>query len=195
MMIVIFTVLATIYAIGSELRYATSKEWLAAAQGSLSKALIGKLLPIYASMCFWGIISFFTLFYAIGVPLRGSIWLLIAGGGVVVMAYMTIAIAIITLTANMRLALSLGGGYTVMSFSLCGLTFPAMAMHPSIQYLTHLFPFTYFADIVVDQALRGTPVAYSISNLAWMAIFLLLPILLTPRLKRILTSDKYFGRE
>ena len=195
MMLIIFAMLATIYAIGSELRYATAHEWLKTAQGSLSNALAGKLLPIYAAMCFWGVVTFFTLFYIVGVPLRGSLWLLIIGSGVVTMAYMGISLVIITLTANMRLAMSLGGGYTVMSFSFCGLTFPAMAMHQSIQYLTHLFPFTYFAEIVVDQAIRGTPVAYSINQLAWMTIFLLPPLLLIPRLKRVLTSDRYFGRE
>ena len=129
------------------------------------------------------------------VPLRGSAWLLIAGGGVVLLAYMSIAIVITAATANMRLALSLGGGYTVMSFSLCGLTYPSMAMHTSIQYLSKLFPFTYFANLAVDQTMRGAPIAYSIDNIGYMAAFLLPCILLLHRLKQVLTTEKYFGRE
>ena len=195
MMIVIFASLATIFAIGTELRDATSREWLATAHGSLPVALAGKLATIFAAMCFWSGVAFFTLFYLMEVPLRGSAWLLIAGGGVVLLAYMSIAIVITAATANMRLALSLGGGYTVMSFSLCGLTYPSMAMHTSIQYLSKLFPFTYFANLAVDQAMRGTPIAYSIDNIGYMAAFLLPCILLLHRLKQVLTTEKYFGRE
>ena len=195
MMIVIFASLATIFAIGSELRDATSQEWLATAQGSLPIALIGKLAPIFLAMCAWGGVAFFTLFYAMNVPLRGNAWMLIIGGGAVLLTYISIAIVIIAATANIRLAMSLGGGYTVMSFSLCGLTFPSMAMHTSIQHLSKLFPFTYFANLAVDQTMRGAPAAYSIDELGRMAAFILPTILLLPRLKRVLTTEKYFGRE
>lgn len=195
MMIVIFASLATIFAIGSELRDATSKEWLATAQGSLPIALIGKLTPIFTTMYAWSGVAFFTLFYAMDAPLRGSAWMLIMGSGVALLAYMSIAIVIIATTANMRLAMSLGGGYTVMSFSLCGLTFPSMAMHTSIQYLSKLFPFTYFANLAVDQTMRGAPAAYSFDELSCMAIFILPSILLLPHLKKVLTTEKYFGRE
>lgn len=195
MMIIIFAMLATIFAIGSELRYATAKQWLSTARGSLPVALIGKLAPIYIAMCVWGWVAFFTLFYIMDIPLRGSAWMLIVGGGVVVMAYMCLAICIISTTANMRLALSLGGGYTVMSFSLCGLTYPTMAMHSSIQILSKFFPFTYFAELVVEQAVRGTPTAYSLHLLGSMTLFVLPALCLLPRLRQVTTNRTCFGRE
>ncbi|MEG1405231.1 MAG: ABC transporter permease, partial [Alistipes sp.] len=50
MMLMIFTIMVTIFAIGSELKHATSSEWLATANGSISAALTGKILPIIVTM-------------------------------------------------------------------------------------------------------------------------------------------------
>lgn len=194
MMILIFTMLSTIFAIGSELRYSTAGEWILSANGSIATALIGKLTPTFIAMTSMAMIMFILLFEVIGVPLRGSVWLLITSCEIFIITYMGIAVFIVAITADMRLAMSLGGGYSVMAFSLSGLTFPTMAMHKGMQWFSHLFPFTYFTDIMVDQALRGAPIGYSITQLSYMMIFLVLPITVIPRLKKITRNQEFWGK-
>ena len=189
MMIVIFTMLATIFSLGSELRYATLQEWLSAAQGSLTTALAAKLTPIFCIMVGWEAIIFSSLFYAMGIPLNGNGWMIAIAGILLIVCYMALAVVTVILTTNMRLALSLGGGYSVMAFSLSGLTFPRMAMHTVMQNFGALFPFTYFTDIVIDQILRGAPAANSIGSLCKMILFLPLAIVLAPRLRKIATNN------
>ena len=194
MMILIFTVLSTIFAIGSELKYSTAGEWLITAQGSTTTALAGKLTPILILMTAMATIMFILLFEFVGVPLQGNIWILIISCFVFILTYIAVAIFIVAITADMRLAMSLGGGYSVMAFSLSGLTFPAMAMHKTIQWLGHLFPLTYFTEIMIDQALRGAPTGNSLTQLSYMMIFLLLPLTTARRLKQIIHDKKYWGR-
>lgn len=194
MMIMIFTVLATIFAIGSELRYSTAREWIETAEGSMAGALTGKLLPVFMSMTLMALLMFWLLFDVINVPLNGSFTLLFVGCLVFIASYMGISVFIIGLTADMRLAMSLGGGYSVMAFSLSGLTFPVMAMFKGIQIFCYIFPFTYFTDMIVDQALRGAPAAYSIPDLCCMAAFQILPLLVLPRLRRISLDSSYWGK-
>ena len=50
MMLMIFTVMITIFAIGTELKHATAREWLGTGNGSVAAALAGKVLPITAVM-------------------------------------------------------------------------------------------------------------------------------------------------
>ena len=72
----------------------------------------------------------------------------------------------IAVLSNLRLALSLGGGYSVLAFTFSGLTFPIMAMWPAMRVVSRFFPFTYYTDVFVDQALRGAPVRCSLPTWA-----------------------------
>ena len=69
-----------------------------------------------------------------------------------------------------------------------------MAMWEPVQWLSRLFPFTYYTDLVVDQMLRGAPVAASLPDLGWMGLFVVLPLLALPRLKRVATDPTFWGR-
>ena len=104
------------------------------------------------------------------------------------------AVFIVSLLSNLRLSLSIGGGYSVLAFTFSGLTFPVMAMWPAMRYLSKLFPFTYYTDIFVDQMLRGAPVACSLPDMGYMSLFIVLPLLCLPRLRTICTEEKYWGR-
>lgn len=194
MMLLIFTTLATTFAIGSELRDGTASEWIATAEGSIGIALVAKLLPTVAAMTALWSVMFAMLFGYVGVPLHGNALLLFMAGIVLIISYISIAIFIITSTANLRFALSLGGGYAVMAFSLSGLTFPSIAMSAAMRWFGHLFPFTYFVRLLIDQSMRGAPVAYSLSDIAAMLLFTVPAILSLPRLRKIATNSIYWGK-
>lgn len=194
LMIMIFSVLLTIFAIGTELKNSTSGEWFKTANGNTFAAVIGKLFPYTVSM-FMTVLFMNTIMYKwVGVPLNGNIFVLTLGGFLFVMAYQSIGVLIITLLGNLRMALSIGGGYSVLAFSFSGLTFPRSAMDPVVQKLCFLFPFTFYTDIFTDQSMRAAPVIYSVGYMFVLALFILLPILAFPRLKKIATHEKYWGR-
>lgn len=194
MMLMIFVVMVTIFAIGTELKLSTAREWLSAGGDSPAAALLGKLLPITAWMFLMALVMFFVIFRVVGTPLNGSPWVILAGTLLFILSYQSIAFLIVSLLANLRLSLSLGGGYSVLAFTFSGLTFPVMAMYPLMQWVSKLFPFTYYTDIFVDQMLRGAPAACSLPDLAWMSLFVVLPLLCLPRLRQVCTEEKFWGR-
>ncbi|MDE6140216.1 MAG: ABC transporter permease [Alistipes sp.] len=194
MMLMIFTVLTTIYAIGRELRYSTAGEWIAAGGGNVTASLLGKILPITLIMTILAQVMFIIMFRSVGVPLNGNYWVLLFGAEMFIISYQAIAVFIITVLGNLRLGLSIGGGYSVLAFTFSGLTFPIMAMYPVMQVVSKIFPFTYFTEIFIDQAMRGAPSVYSIMPIVCMAAFIVLPILVMPRLRKIATDSKYWGK-
>ena len=194
MILIIAAVLSTIYAVGTELRYATSVEWLRSANNSLVAALMGKLAPTTLSLWLLSVVIGALIFGLFSAPMQGS-WVVLAMGAIfLVIAYQAVALFIVALTASMRLSLSLGGGYSVLAFTFSGVTFPTMAMFSVVQPFTMLFPYTYFMRLYIDQAVRGTEWWLSMSDLAAMLLFCLLPLLLFGRLKNILVKRKFWCR-
>ena len=194
MMLLIFVVLMTVFSIGTELKNATAREWLRTADDSVGAALLGKTLPVTVGMFLLSLAMFVIIFKVVGTPLNGSLGVILTGTLLFIMSYQAISVLIVSLLANLRLSLSIGGGYSVLAFTFSGLTFPIMAMWEPMQWLSRLFPFTYYTDLFVDQMLRGAPVVCSLPDLGWMSLFVVLPLLCLPRLKRVCTEQKFWGR-
>ena len=194
MMLLIFTVMVTVFSVGTELKHATAGEWLHTADGSIGAALLGKLLPITAAMFLLSLVMLTIIFKVVGVPLNGNLTAILVGTLLFILSYQSISVMIVALVANLRLSLSLGGGYSVLAFTFSGLTFPVMAMYPAMRAVSKLFPFTYYTDLCVDQMLRGAPVVRSLPDLGYMALFFVLPLLCLPRLRRVCTEEKFWGR-
>lgn len=195
MMLLLFVVLATIYTLGIELKEGTAGDWFAAAEGSAGAALAGKLLPVTGAMCLQAGIMLLLLTQVVGVPCNGSFGMLAAATLLLVLAYQSIAVLLVALTADLRLSLSLGGGYAVLAFSFSGLTFPLLGMWPAARILSAVFPFTCYMRIAIDQLLRGAPVRCSLPDTGWLLLFALVPLAALPRLERVSTDPKYYGRE
>ena len=194
MILIIASMLSTIYAVGTELRYATSVEWLRSANGSLLGALVGKLAPTTLALWLLAMVVGVLIFGLFGAPMQGS-WVVLAVGTIVlIMAYQAVALFVVALTASFRLSLSLGGGYSVLAFTFSGVTFPTMAMISWVQPFTMLFPYTYFMELYIDQAVRGSAWWLSMQELAAMLLFCLLPLLVFGRLKKILVKRRFWGR-
>ena len=194
MMLMIFVVMVTIFSIGTELKHATSREWMHTAGDSIAAALTGKLAPITIVMFLVSLVMLVINFRIVGTPLNGSLTVILIATLLFILSYQAISVLIVSLLATLRLSLSIGGGYSVLAFTFSGLTFPIMAMWEPMQWLSRIFPFTYYTDIFVDQMLRGTPWVYSLPDLGWMSLFIVLPMLCLPRLKRVATEEKFWGR-
>lgn len=194
MMLMIFTILSSIYAAGSELKYSTAGEWYSTGRNSMTAALIGKMLPVTIVMCIVAVAMHVIIFNAMGAPMNGSLLLLGLATVIFIISYQCIGLFVLALTDNMRLALSFGGGYSVLAFTFSGLTFPTMAMAPVLQWFGCLFPFTFYMRVFIDQVLRGAPVGVSIPELGYMMLFWLLPVLTINLLRRECTDKKYWGK-
>ena len=194
MMLLIFTLLTTIFTIGTELRNATAPYWLAAGNGNIFAAFLGKVLPYTFIFTILSIFIDVLMFKIIGVPMRGHKGMLLASDLLFVMAYQSIGVFIITLVGNMRLGLSVGGGYSVLAFTFSGMTFPLIAMYPAVQAASRIFPLTYYMELFIDQAMRGAPAGQSVDDLLYIAVFILLPLPLLHRLKRLCSDAKYWGK-
>lgn len=195
MMLMIFTMLITVFAIGTELKGGTARTWLATAGDSPLAALVGKMSPLIVVMLLMTLVMFLILFKIVGIPINGNIHLLLLGTVLFILAYMSIGIFIIALVSNLRLSLSLGGGFCVLAFTFSGLTFPTMAMYPAMQLFSRIFPFTYYTDLFINQALRGAPAVDSIVDLGALAVYLVLPLAVLGRLRTICTNENYWGRQ
>nr|WP_290018360.1 ABC transporter permease [uncultured Alistipes sp.] len=194
MMLLIFIVMVTVFSIGTEFKNGTAREWLASADDSMGAALLGKMLPVTVIMFLLSLVMFVIIFKVVGVPLNGSFTLILTGTLLFILSYQSISVLIVSIMANLRLSLSLGGGYSVLAFTFSGLTFPIMAMYPIMRAVSKLFPFTYYTDLFVDQMLRGAPARCSLPDLGCMALFIVLPFLCLRRLRRLCTEEKFWGK-
>lgn len=194
MMLMIFVVMVTVFAIGTELKHATAREWLRTGDDSIVAALAGKVLPITAVMFLISLVMMLIIFKIVGTPLNGSLTVIMIGTLLFILSYQSISVLIVSLLANLRLSLSIGGGYSVLAFTFSGLTFPIMAMWEPMRWVSKIFPFTFYTDIFVDQMLRGAPWVYSLPDLLYMSLFVVVPLLCLPRLKRVCTEEKFWGR-
>ena len=61
MMLLIFVVMVTVFAIGTELKHATAREWLGTANGSVGAALTGKILPVTVIMFLMSLVMFLII--------------------------------------------------------------------------------------------------------------------------------------
>lgn len=194
MMLMIFALMITILAIGSELKAGSSGEWFAVAGGRTWAALIGKLLPSTIIMILLLLTMNTIMFKWIGVPLNGNLTMLTISGVLFVLAYQSIGVLVVSLLSNLRLSLSIGGGYSVLAFTFSGLTFPFIAMDWYVVLLSKFFPFTFYTEIFVDQAMRGAPIVDSLEPMYALIAYVVLPLLCLPLLKKVAVNEKYWRR-
>ncbi|WP_404339090.1 ABC transporter permease [Pseudoalteromonas mariniglutinosa] len=156
----LFQVLAMILvvsAIGRELRDGTAAKWLIAANRSLFKALIAKVLPYFIVLNFYALL--FILFFQQLVPESYSGNSLITWLTIVLMnsTAMTIGIMIVAATRNFRMGLSLAGFYSAPAFAYSGQAFPLVSMPDAAQYWASILPLTHWLKVYNQLWVGGAP--------------------------------------
>ena len=189
LMLLIFMI--TVYSIGVEIKDRTAREWLRMGNNSIYISLAGKLLPHTAIFFLMGILYNVYLYGFLHFPCNSGILPMLFATLCLVLASQGMGILMIGTLPTLRLGLSFASLWGVLSFSMCGLSFPAMAMHPVLQGLANLFPLRHYFLIYVDQALNGYPMIYSWMNYVALLIFMMLPFLVAHRLKEALIYYKY----
>lgn len=193
-MLFLFVFLSAIYTLGNELKRGTGKELLSVSNNSVRLAIVGKLVPY--TIIFSGFAMFINLllFHFEKMPMNGNMVLLIAGQFITVITYQLLGLIFIGVTQNLRLAMSLGSAYSIMSITFSGLTFPLEAMPKLIQYITSVFPFTWWEKLFISQALRGAPIAEALPYICYILLFQVLALCFLMPYKRHLLDPSCWGK-
>jgi ABC-2 type transport system permease protein len=183
--------LMTVHSIAMEIKFGTARKWLEMGGNSLTKSLIGKLLPQTIIFTVVGF-TFYSLLYGYNYfPLNtGWIPMLIAMFQLVI-ASQCVGIFMIGVAPTPRMGLSVASLFGILTFSVVGFSFPLSEIHPSIQALANLFPLRHYFLIYIDQALNGRDWFYSWPQYVSLSAFLLIPLLIGANLKKALLYIKY----
>jgi len=193
-LLTVFVLFGTIYAVGCELQYGSGPEWLEASGGKLFPAVTGKLLPHTFIFCIQATAMNIIFFKILGLPLNGHLGLIMVSELLLILAYQFMAILFVSVMKNMRLALSIASAYTMLAVTFAGLTFPSFGMPAIAQIFSRIFPFSYWLELFAGQTLRGEPAANAVVQMLFISVFILAGALFTPRLKYIVSTRKYWGK-
>ena len=187
----VLLLLVTTYALGSESKFGTSDEWLESAHGNIGIAVLGKLLPYTILFAAVGILANVVFFNWMQMPLPCSIWTM--NGITILFIFATQALALIlySIFPVLSLIISVVSMIASLGATLSGVTFPVSFMDTPVYAASYLVPVRHFMETVQSILyLDGTFPDYW-TNLVILLIFMLLPVLLLPRLKHILTTHTY----
>ena len=177
-------ILVTVYAIGSELKYGTSRHLLEKAGGSMTAAMLGKLIPYTVLFTMMGIICDLILYDRMGFPMAGSIRNMFLGTFLLVLASEAVAFFIVGALPVLRLSISISALYSMLAFSLAGFSLPVEAMPPYVQGLSAAFPLRHFYLIYVQEGIFGSGFGGWYTQVIALMCFLALPPLVYRRLQK-----------
>ena len=184
-------IMLTIFTIGYELKMKTSREWLRTAGGNYTMAMIGKLIPYTVMYVVLGFGCYAMMFGFAGFPVYGSHARLLFGLLLYIFAMEAAGIILIGCVPTLRDAVSIGALYSMLGFSLSGFTYPVSNMLPPFQALSWLEPLRHYYLIYVNEALMAAPWSNSMVPALSLCAFLLLALIVSPRLHKALVYQNY----
>jgi len=189
MMLFIFMISA--YSLGMELKFNTSKEWLAMADNRIVVAIIGKFLT---QALIWLALIFFYEFYVfsvLGFPHQGSVAMLILLAVLEVFAAQGFGIFAFGLMPSLRMSLSVCSLWAVLSMSMAGSAFPVMGMDGGLQSLSWLFPLRHYYMVYQICVFNGFPLLEAWFHFVAMVGFMLLPWFVISKIKNAMLTYVY----
>ena len=183
--------LVIVYALGSELKYGTSRHLLRTSDGSFSAAVYGKLLPYTLLFILLGSLIVLTLYCFWGYPLNGSLGCMVLAMIAMVLAYEALGVFLVGLVPNLRLAVCLSCLLSILAFSLAGFTLPAEALPEGVRGLTWIFPLRYYYLIYVREAIYAGGFGLWWQYLLAMLAFGFLPAFVSRRLENAYVNLDY----
>ncbi len=181
----ILILLTTVYVVGVEMKKGTTGQWLESANDSLICALVGKLLP-YTLLFSLMVVAGNTLFFKhLHFPCNGSFFAMQLAGVLMVIAYQAVGIFILGLLGDFKIALTIAGVFGVLGISFSGLTFPIEIMDTPLQGFSWIFPIRYYFYVYQAVALHGLSVFQAFPSYLMLMVFVLFPLPVIWRLKRV----------
>lgn len=190
-LLMLFIFMVTVFSIGTEVKYNTVHDWLIMARGSMFHALAGKLLPQTLIFFLIGIAFAIGLYGVLHFPCHCGLPTMLLVMFLGIIGAQGLGVFMFAMLPTLRMSLSFASLWGVISFSICGMSYPVMAMHPTLQGLSLLFPLRHYFLLYVNCALDGYPLMNAAPYVVDLLLFALLPLLLLRRLKKMLLVVPY----
>jgi ABC-2 type transporter. len=165
----LFIFLITAYAIGTELKFNRSKEWMEMAENRISVALIGKFLPHTLIYLIMTLGYAFYVYGILGFPHPGGVTKIVLLAFMQVFSSIGFGIFAFGLMPSLRMSMSICSLWAVLSFSMVGSAFPVMGMDAPLQSLSWLFPLRHYYMFYQICVFNGYPISDAWFNL--LALF------------------------
>lgn len=189
--LMLFVFLLVPYAIWTEVKMGRSREWMKMAGGNIHVALLGKLLP--HTLMFLAVFLAFE-FYVYGFlnfPHPGGLWPILISGVLSVLACQAFGVFVASLIPSLRMSMSICSLWAVISFSMCGATFPVTAMDTPLRALATLFPLRHYIVIYQVSIFDGFPLTYVLPHICALLLFVCLPAFTSSRLRHQMLHPIY----
>lgn len=190
-LLMLFIFLITPYSIGTELKFGRAHEWMYMADSNPAVALFGKMLPQTLIFLMVFCCYEYYIFHVQGFPHPGGPLPIVLLGLLTVVSSQCFGIFIFGLMPSLRLSMTIGSLWAMISFSLSGATFPVFAMDPFIEGVSWLFPLRHYYMIYQINIFNGYPLAYAWVNWACLGAFALLPAFVLRNIRRSMLEYKY----
>lgn len=190
-LLMLFIFMVTVFSIGTEVKYNTVHDWLIMARGSMFHALAGKLLPQTLIFFLIGIAFAIGLYGVLHFPCHCGLPTMLLVMFLGIIGAQGLGVFMFAMLPTLRMSLSFASLWGVISFSICGMSYPVMAMHPTLQGLSPLFPLRHYFLLYVNCALDGYPLMNAAPYVVGLLLFAMLPLLLLRRLKKMLLVVPY----
>lgn len=190
----LFAFMSSVYSFGNELKRGTGPSLLEASGNSVRLAIAGKALPYTVIFAGFAMLIAYLLYVVEGMPVNGSFLLLFIAQLITIVVYQLLGVMMVSVTRNMRLSLSIGGAYLMMSVTFAGLTFPMEGMPALARAATAIFPFTWWEKILISQSLRGAPLREALPYLCYILVFMLIGFASFKWYKRSLANPDHWGK-
>lgn len=189
--IMLFIFLISAYSIGTELKFGTSKEWLAMANGNIYTALAGKFLPQFLIFLTIMLGYMYYVFDILQFPHPGGSIPILLLAVLTVLSSQAFGIFTFGLFPSLRMSMSVSALWAVLSFSLVGSAFPLSAMDAPIQAAANLFPLRHYYMIYQISIFNGYPLADSLLYIGALCLFIILPLFVVHNIRRAMLEFVY----
>lgn len=168
-LLVILLSCAAITSVGREFSRRTFRAWVAPGRG-VFLALCGKLAPYLLVYFVYGVLSFAWLAWGRGYPVAGSLWALLAGYGLMLLAYAFLGVLIVAGTRDSSMAMGAVAVYASSAMAFSGAFFPLRGASLFAQSWNAVQPYTWFTQISMQCWQMGAPASVSAKPLAILGV-------------------------
>ena len=189
--LMLFMALLSAYAVGTEMKFDTGKEWLRMADNNIVVAILGKYL-VHALVFL--LVIFIYQYYIFGVlhfPRLGGVWSIVRLSLLQVASGLGFGIFSFGLMPSLRMSMSISSLWSVLSISMCGSAFPVPGMDAPLQAMSWLFPLRHYWMIYQATVLNGFPVIDVWFHLVALVAFTLLPWFVLGKIKNAMLNYVY----
>jgi ABC-2 type transport system permease protein len=177
------------YAVGSEFRRRSMRDWLACAGGNPIVALTGKLAPLFAIFFVMMLSVVLILEGLLGISFRGDVPMMLAAGSLLIIGYLALGALLQLIVRDLATGLGLTGLVVSPAFGYAGVGFPVLGMNAFAYVWGAMLPLRWYMAVLLGQAARGLPLYESARPFAALAALAVLYSLLAfLRLRSLLRS-------